>query len=50
MGRSRRHADQGQDDHRPTLGNAGVALAMIGAIKGYDVENVMSDTAAERGG
>jgi S-sulfo-L-cysteine synthase (O-acetyl-L-serine-dependent) len=28
----------------PTSGNTGVALAMIGIVKGYDVEIVMSDT------
>src|SRR5512137_1570231 len=33
----------------PTSGNTGVALAMIGAIKGYNVEIVMSDAvSAER--
>jgi cysteine synthase B len=35
---------EGKTIIEPTSGNTGVALAMIGAIKGYDVEIVMSDS------
>jgi S-sulfo-L-cysteine synthase (O-acetyl-L-serine-dependent) len=34
---------KGQTIIEPTSGNTGVALAMIGVVKGYDVEIVMSD-------
>ena len=35
---------EGKTIIEPTSGNTGVALAMIGAIKGYDVEIVMSES------
>jgi len=38
------HLTEGKTIIEPTSGNTGVALAMIGAIKGYDVEIVMSDS------
>jgi len=31
----------------PTSGNTGVALAMIGVVKGYDVEIIMSEAVSE---
>ena len=37
------HLVKGKTILEPTSGNTGVALAMIGIVKGYDVEIVMSD-------